>query len=1117
MTHLHVPKPIGWIDENISFQACVLGKCKRIMSVCNDSTVAIGLFQKGINVPSLLPSLSILQNPETTFEVYAEVTHSGISCIGKDPEVRRQFPEGYSDQEVLQTLTKFCFPFYVDSHAINQVGQNFTFVLTDIDSKQRFGFCRLSSGAKSCFCILSYLPWFEVFYKLLNVLADYSAKGQDSQRSELLETFHKLTIPEPGTSVHLGVHSYFTVPDTRELPSIPENRNLTEYFVAVDVNNMLHLYASMLYERRILICCSKLSTLTACIHGSAAMLYPMFWQHVYIPVLPPHLLDYCCAPMPYLIGIHLSLMEKVRSMALEDVVILNVDTNTLETPFDDLQSLPNDVVSALKNRLKKVSTTTGDGVARAFLKAQAAFFGSYRNALKIEPGEPITFCEEAFVSHRSSVMRQFLQNAIQLQLFKQFIDGRLDLLNSGEGFSDVFEEEINMGEYAGSDKLYHQWLSTVRKGSGAILNTVKTKANPAMKTVYKFAKDHAKMGIKEVKNRLKQKDVAENGCSAVPEEPLPRTAPSPLVEKKDPKLREDRRPITVHFGQQHRLRPPRPPPPKIQRSSRPVRPPRPHVVKRPKSNIGVEGRRTSVPSPEQPQPYRALKESDSADGEDAGSPEKAREPLPPSPLLSSKASEVNLLEDIFPNLEVEAQPQPLSQAKSLEDLRTPKEEAEQRCSFEYQRMDLGVSERNRIVPSMKLSHAYNKLWSMGHDDMAIPTKYSQSSPERPLAALGNVAPITRRPQSRDSGLAPAEKEESSPAIQGNITIPRPQGRKTPELGIVPPPPAPRASKHQAAAGSAEILTPHGRSHLVPDLIPEPFGAGNVSLDAEVQQCVNSSSRPSQLLCGAAGAAEMLQPVRVKTEGAGNESELLLSLLDPLRTTGWPGSALPGSAPLGSAPAPTLGALPSDFVPPPAAPFAQPLGYAAPAPPPFLQPSPNPFTQTLPGALPVSLVRPPRGSFTPSLGHAYSSSFITPTAGFYTPQRPQSHMATLSMPNLFSQAPAVPAAGSLLLQTHSPSPTSSLQPVCLGGPSKPRTLQVGQPSTKVDPKQALALLASEPPLVPARPAKGLESLLLSSKSEETKDPFEDLLKKSKQDVSPTPGKVEQLRKRWETFE
>nr|XP_021324681.1 DENN domain-containing protein 1A isoform X5 [Danio rerio] len=537
----------------------------------------------------------IKESPGSAFEVYMEVVHSGTA--GSGLEVRRSFPDTYTEQETLQTIPKFCFPFNMDSMAVGQVGQNFTFVLTDIDSKQRFGFCRLSSGAHSCHCILSYLPWFEVFYKLLNILADYTTKGQDIQWRELLESLHVLNIPDPGVPVHLSVHLFFTVPDPRELPSIPENRNLTEYFVAVDVNNMLHLYASMLYERRILISCSKLSTLTACVHGAAAMLYPMYWQHVYIPVLPQHLLDYCCAPMPYLIGVHSSLMEKVRGMALDDVVLLNVDTNTLETPFDDLQSLPNDVVSSLKNRLRKVSSSTGDGVARAFLKAQAALFGSYRNALHIEPEEPITFSEETFITHRSSTMRQFLQNAIQLQFFKQFIDGRLELLNSGEGFSDQFEEEINMGEYAGSDKTYHQWLFTVKKGSGAILNTVKTKANPAMKTVYKFAKDHAKMGIKEVKSRLKQKELTENGYS---EEPGPTQLPS--TQSKDSLTWDQRRPITVHFGQNERspsprpMRPQRPPPPhpsKLQRSIRPARPPRPLVAKRPRSNIGVEG------SPEQ--------------------------------------------------------------------------------------------------------------------------------------------------------------------------------------------------------------------------------------------------------------------------------------------------------------------------------------------------------------------------------------------------------------------------------------------------------------------------------------------------------------------------------------
>ncbi|KAM9116922.1 DENN domain-containing protein 1A isoform 1-T1 [Pangshura tecta] len=1062
----------------------------------------------------------IKQNPETIFEVYVEVTCPGTSSIEADPEVRRKFPEDYSDQEVLQTLTKFCFPFYVDSLTVSQVGQNFTFVLTDIDSKQRFGFCRLSSGAKSCFCILSYLPWFEVFYKLLNILADYTAKGQDSQRNELLETLHKLPIPDPGTPVNLSVHSYFSVPDITELPSIPENRNLTEYFVAVDVNNMLHLYASMLYERRILICCSKLSTLTACIHGSAAMLYPMFWQHVYIPVLPPHLLDYCCAPMPYLIGIHLSLMEKVRSMALEDVVILNVDTNTLETPFDDLQSLPNDVVSALKNRLKKVSTTTGDGVARAFLKAQASFFGSYRNALKIEPEEPITFCEETFVSHRSTAMRQFLQNAIQLQLFKQFIDGRLDRLNSGEGFSDVFEEEINMGEYAGSDRLYHQWLSTVRKGSGAIINTVKTKANPAMKTVYKFAKDHAKMGIKEVKNRLKQKDIAENGCSATPEESLPRTSPSPLGEKKDPKLREDRRPITVHFGQQQRVRPPRPPPPKIQRSSRPVRPPRPHVVKRPKSNIAVEGRRTSVSSPEQPQPYRALKESDSADGEEVLSPEKAEEALPPDPPTPDKVTEVNLLEDIFTNLEVEKQPQPLSQAKSLEDLRTPKEEGVLQCTFDYQRMDLGESERSRIVPAMKLSHPYNKLWSMGHDDMAIPTKYSQSSPERPLTSFGTIPSIPRRPRSRDSISVPAEKEEGNTAIQGNITIPRPQGRKTPEQGIVPPPPAPRPTKPPTPAGTADAVNActTGRSDLVSELMQEPFGAGNVSLDPEFIQSVAYSPHPSQLLSSSSSTAEMLQPVKVSTENASSESDYLLRLLDPLKTTSWQNmgsqqgsSSMQSSASRSSAAG--FASVVSDFASPPPAPFSQPLGYP-PSALPFLQPSLNPFTQTVPAALTISLARPPGGPFTPPLGHTYCSSFMTPNSGFYQPQRPKPNMAALSMPHLFGQAPTAPQASSLLQQSHKPSPASSLQ---AARPSKLRTLPAGRSGSKIAVKQGLTLSSNDPPLVPPRPAKGIESVLLPSKPEETKDPFEDLLKKTKQEVSGTPGKVEQLRKQWETFE
>ncbi|XP_059400084.1 DENN domain-containing protein 1B isoform X1 [Carassius carassius] len=459
----------------------------------------------------------INENPARTFDLALQVACP--SSEHEDPTVLWKFPQDFGDQEVLQTVPKFCFPFDVERVSETQVGQNFTFVLTDIESKQRFGFCRLTSGCRVCICLLSYLPWFEIYYKLLNTLADYLSKHQEDDLNDMLETLHNHPLPKPYTPVNLSVsnylhfangqvvqdpgsrqsHSYFIAPDINGLPTIPENRNLTEYFVAVDVNNMLHLYASMLHERRIIITSSKLSTLTACVQGSTAMLYPMHWQHIFIPVLTPHLLDYCCAPMPYLVGVHLSLLERVKSRSLEDVVILNVDTNTLESPIDDLHNLPSDVVSSLKSKLKKQSTATGSGVARAFLHAQAALFGSYRDALRYKPGEPITFCEKSFVAHRSSTMRSFLEMAVNLQLFKQFIEGRLAKLNAGRGFTDVYEEEITAGGFCRSNsRSYQQWIHT----------KMRQRAKPVVKNL-QMAKNHAKRKIRDMKDKITQKDAEE--------------------------------------------------------------------------------------------------------------------------------------------------------------------------------------------------------------------------------------------------------------------------------------------------------------------------------------------------------------------------------------------------------------------------------------------------------------------------------------------------------------------------------------------------------------------------------------------------------------------------------
>jgi hypothetical protein len=66
---------------------------------------------------------------------------------------------------------------------------------------------------------------------------------------------------------------------------------------------MIEMFASMLRERRIIVVSKKLSRLSACVQAANALIAPMNWQHIFIPILPLKLIEYLSAPMPYLIGV----------------------------------------------------------------------------------------------------------------------------------------------------------------------------------------------------------------------------------------------------------------------------------------------------------------------------------------------------------------------------------------------------------------------------------------------------------------------------------------------------------------------------------------------------------------------------------------------------------------------------------------------------------------------------------------------------------------------------------------------------------------------------------------------------------------------------------------------
>ncbi|XP_032591178.1 DENN domain-containing protein 1A isoform X5 [Drosophila grimshawi] len=348
------------------------------------------------------------------------------------------FPEGFRDKEMLTNIPSFAFPCDLLSDSV----QSFSFVHTTGDSKWRFGFCRHDPKTETAMVLITYLPWHDTFLKFLVVLAELRRTDRNGFRTFLSEAYNR-GVPDSGGSLTVFYnsgqsHFIFERPLQFQLPSIPGNHNLNLYFNFVDPKTMICVFAAMLAERRIVFTSNNLDKLSSCIQAANAFLYPMVWQHIFIPVLPWEFKDYLGAPMPYLIGVPESVLETVSADELGEVVILNCDTKMFMSPFDD--ALPPEIVSQLKKYLSHTQDLIGDRVSKIFLGALVQLIGGYRDAVEFHDTCK-TFNPDKFIESRPAHLRPFLTKMMELQIFAQFVDDRLKMLNSGLGFSDEFELE----------------------------------------------------------------------------------------------------------------------------------------------------------------------------------------------------------------------------------------------------------------------------------------------------------------------------------------------------------------------------------------------------------------------------------------------------------------------------------------------------------------------------------------------------------------------------------------------------------------------------------------------------------------------------------------------------
>eukprot|EP01135_Chromosphaera_perkinsii_P008264 Nk52_evm6s1224 gene=Nk52_evmTU6s1224 len=353
----------------------------------------------------------------------------------------------------VQGVEMFCFPFLSNKQYISYRDDDaFVFVLTDSEGWQQFGFClhqewangggfnnsyrskyMPNSGAPFpqfnqprtsklfCFCFLSYLPWFGFFSRLLKITVNLNFGESGSLLPTefvalLRRIYLKKSLPEPGTlfrvpvSVGLKFESRIPFDPTLKYTPIPDNENLATLLTKLSTFNIMNIFAALLLERRILVTSSKLSILTKCVNGLTSLLYPLYWQHIFIPIMPFSLSDYCSAPMPYLIGIHRSVLSHVQTLHLEEVIMVDLDKDEVLTPFNDLKILPRALVIPLFDTLKLYeksnALSAGEQVQKAFLRFFVNLFGSYRHFFswkRDEEQEPVGEKYGCSKAHMNSV------------------------------------------------------------------------------------------------------------------------------------------------------------------------------------------------------------------------------------------------------------------------------------------------------------------------------------------------------------------------------------------------------------------------------------------------------------------------------------------------------------------------------------------------------------------------------------------------------------------------------------------------------------------------------------------------------------------------------------------
>jgi hypothetical protein len=167
--------------------------------------------------------------------------------------------------------------------------------------------------------------------------------------------------------------------------------NLDALFGALPPEAVLDAITAMLCEQQVLLVSSNMLLIGQAVEGLTALLYPLIWSHLLIPLLPAKLVDVLQAPVPFICGAHSSTVDNLPPVRAADgsivsfipdtITYIDLDEGTVRIPGSgkEMGEVLKEMGKELKDALGSFGKSMGSWTKTAILGQHAMSPGSPRH------------------------------------------------------------------------------------------------------------------------------------------------------------------------------------------------------------------------------------------------------------------------------------------------------------------------------------------------------------------------------------------------------------------------------------------------------------------------------------------------------------------------------------------------------------------------------------------------------------------------------------------------------------------------------------------------------------------------------------------------------------------